>query len=61
MLTPNADGRIPWGVYSLTMDAIDKLNGWIRGYADQLNVVPVDFVEASVVLALVEEINKARA
>lgn len=61
VLTPNADGRIPWGVYSLTMDAIDKLNGWIRGYADQLNVVPVDFVEASVVLALVEEINKARA
>jgi hypothetical protein len=62
VLTPHKyDGNIPWGVYSLTMDAIDKLNGWIRGYADHLNVVPVDFVEASVTLALVEEFNKARA
>lgn len=54
-------GGIPWGVWSLTMDGIDKVNGWIRGYASSLNVVPVDFVESSVALALVEEFNMARA
>ncbi len=60
VLTPHKyDGTIPWGVYSLTMDAIDRLNRWIRVNASKLNVVSVDFIESSVALALVEEFNKA--
>ncbi len=62
VITPHKyDGTIPWGVYSLTVDGIDRLNRWVRVNATQLNVVPVDFVETSVALALVEELNKARA
>lgn len=62
VLTPHKyDGRIPWGVYSLTCDAIDRMNRWIRVNANRVNVVPVDFDESSVALALVEEFNKARA
>lgn len=62
VITPHKyDGTIPWGVYSLTMDGIDRLNRWIRVNAAKLNVAPVDFVETSVALALVEEFNMARA
>ncbi|MFO0758054.1 MAG: hypothetical protein U0359_16275 [Byssovorax sp.] len=61
VLTPHKyNGTIPWGVYSLTMDAIDRLNHWIRVNAGKLNVVSVDFMESSVVMPLVEAINKAR-
>ena len=62
VLTPHKyDGTIPWGVYALTTDAIDYMNRWIRVNANRLNVVPVDFIETNVTLALVEEFNKARA
>jgi hypothetical protein len=61
VLTPKYEnGIIPWGVYSLTMDAIDRLNHWVRTNANQLNIVPVDFVESSVVLARIEELNLQR-
>lgn len=62
VVTPHAyDGTIPWGVFSLTMDAIDYMNFWIRKNAQKLNIVSVDFAESSVALALVEEFNRARA
>jgi hypothetical protein len=61
VLTPHAyDGRIPWGVYSLTMDKIDYLNYWVRNHANLLNVVSVDFIESSVILARIEELNLQR-
>jgi hypothetical protein len=61
VLTPHAyDGRIPWGVYSLTMDKIDRLNHWVRTHANQLNIVSVDFIESSVILARIEELNLQR-
>ena len=61
VLTPHPyDGTIPWGVYSLTTDAIDRMNHWIRINAGQLNIVPVDFIDTNVALALVEQFNKAR-
>jgi hypothetical protein len=61
VLTPHAyDGRIPWGVYSLTMDKIDRLNHWVRMHANQLNIVSVDFIESSVILARIEELNLQR-
>lgn len=62
VITPHKyNGTIPWGVYSLTIDGIDRLNHWIRVNSAHLNVVPVDFVEVSAVLPFVAEINEARA
>lgn len=60
VITPHKyDGTIPWGVHSLTLNGIDRLNRWVRANAAQLNMIPIDFVETSVALALVEELNKA--
>jgi hypothetical protein len=48
----------PWRTEHVQSD--EALNHWVRTNANQLNVVPVDFVESSVVLARVEELNLQR-